>query len=274
MTFRRLVPLLIALAPFTADAQVVTSIPDVANGVNNNSFSNTVGSSASIAITGAQPRNGNGSLELQMTNFAQPAVYLNGTGFTGLLSQLSHLSFDFLGTNAVNTTPTIRVAFQATFNDVLRTFNLGWYRNSGAPTWENSGDLTDVASSDNGSTGFWLRLTGSGGGQVQRDCSTSGLSSSFDDRRQSLTDWLSNCNGAPGTFDLTNASVIGVQVDQGRWPGFEGTNVNYVDNISAQFGTQPQATINFETAVPEPSSLALMAVGMIGLVGVRNRRRI
>jgi len=275
-----LVLLVTLLTARTVSAQVITTIPDVVNGVNNNSFATGTGNSASVAITTTQPRNGNGSLELRMTNFAQPAVIMTSPSFAGTsLAALTSLSFDYLGTNVVNTSPTIRTFSSVMFQNAARTINLGWYANSGAAEWTNSGNLINVASSADGSTGFFLRILGGGSGQLDRNCVVANVSGGFDDRRQSLADWLSACNGSAGRLNLAGVLVSALQVDQGRWPGFTGDNVSYVDNVSINATTlQSAVTYNFETSVgvvPEPSTYALMGAGLaaMGLVARRRRRQ-
>lgn len=76
--------------------------------------------------------------------------------------------------------------------------------------------------------------------------------------------------GSQGCFNH-NVSVLGVGVGLGsQWPyGYEA----FVDNVRMDFGNVSALDANFDfVPVPEPSTYALMAVGL-ALIGVASRRR-
>ena len=91
------------------------------------------------------------------------------------------------------------------------------------------------------------------------------LNNDGDAFNSSLADWQASGR-------LANAVIVGFSSGIGSgWGPFSGA----VDNISWTIGNQ-STTSNFEVqanAVPEPAGLALVAVGLLGLVVSRRQRR-
>ena len=221
-------------------------------------------------ISGAQPYNGNGSLQftvnasnqqpLAFYNFASPVAFSSLTSFS--------LGYSlFTPTTATPAaSPTIRLLLSGLTNSGQSgrsDGSFGWYLNGAAGAWDtrsftmNSGD-------------FFFRV----GGVGQEDASCKNPASSFDDRRQTIGLFKTACTGANGTVNLSTASIVGVEVDWGTFVAPPGATV-YADAINFSVGTY-NGNYNFETSassvVPEPASMALMAFGMVA-VGIVSRKR-
>ena len=99
---------------------------------------------------------------------------------------------------------------------------------------------------------------------------------------ENITGYLSfasNINSTPYAYDANlsewqayfpSAAVIGFATFFGS--GWSGQFSGAVDNITWQFQNQQPVSFNFETEVPDPASMATLALGLLGL-GVYLRRR-
>ncbi|MEP6833305.1 MAG: PEP-CTERM sorting domain-containing protein [Gemmatimonas sp.] len=220
-------------------------------------------------ITNAKPFNGNGSLQYTVSaSNQQPAArYLFAPVALQGLNSLS-LGYSFLtplGTVPA-ASPTIRFLLTGISNGNQpggRTDgSLGWYLNGSSDSWDTrSFSLT--------SGNFFFRLGGVG--QAANDCATTG--SSFDDRRQTIALFEAACNGVGGKINLNTASIYGVQVDWGTFVA-PAAATSYADMVNFTVGAN-QGNFNFETTsvVPEPSSVALLALGMAAVGFVARRRK-
>jgi hypothetical protein len=119
-----------------------------------------------------------------------------------------------------------------------RAYNAPWYT-SAVPTNTWVGDsITD-------STVLW---------------STGSLPDAFGVYNRTLSQWKSL---------IGNYKVYAISAGIGSgWGTFEGA----VDNISYQFGNGPVVTTNFEV-VPEPTTMALFGLGLLGAAGGLLRRK-
>jgi hypothetical protein len=261
-----------AAAAGCAQAAVVTVTPsDVGTPAANSwyldnyrSTSNGYTSTTSAAITATNPRNGNGSVQMSLTDGSGKADYVYSWGFVGgrTLGNLDALRFDWYraGTSTANgnLAPALRLSYDADGN-AATTADRGYL------IWEqvyNGATLSDQwVSSDTLGGNFWQRQF------------TPGLT--IENYDTTLAEWAAGAQ--PGGADVLSANSAILGIEFGIGSGWNGTFTGYVDNVTYGFAGQGSTTFNFETAaapsaVPEPASLALIGLGMLGLGALRRRK--
>jgi hypothetical protein len=230
-------------------------------------YNNTRGG-GSVGIRTNYPRSGNGSVyfnspgssgKADIEYFADPVLVggnfvpnpFNPSSILGPLAALSHLSYEWyrdgsstapaslhpvlrLGILRVNSDNTAAVGY-LTFERVYNGFGA-------APT--NSWQSDDIVSNN-----YKLWATASLG---------------FGEVFKTIPEWVSAANAVGATLYV-------ISVNAGIGSGWNGTFEGAVDNITFGFnGTY--TTYNFEV-VPEPASMLALGSGLIGLLGLRRRKR-
>lgn len=212
----------------------------------------------SSTITGTMARSGNGSLEMtgdRTREFGLGSPYSTASNL-GLLDQLSSLTFDWaIAASSIATlnpdyTPALRVSI---WDNGVRSeliwegvYN-GTYGHTNRDTWYSSG-ATDL---------FYRNVSGSGntlnnGSQVNL----------------SLLAWE-----ASGYYsDSAYISGFSIGVGSSAGSGYRA----FADNLSFNLAGVT-STYNFEladaNAVPEPGSLALLGLGLVGAAVARRKQR-
>ena len=242
---------------------------------------------ATAAITGSNPRSGNGSLELttsgSLFDWAFFKRVAEGDAAWGLLSDVSCLTFDWWRNSYTlpvpnppeltaetwqEQTPVLRLLVRDIKDNQLVTSHLVWERwyntrTSLVPTENDQWHFEDLTSQQ-----LWRHfdggLTYTNAGCVNTSFDGSDALQTFD-----VAGWITNCYSA-------TAEVYGIMIGLGSmWPG------NYhafLDNVQLGFSGQEGFVVedNFElpqTAVPEPATMSLVAVGLLALAALGWRRR-
>lgn len=217
------------------------------------------------AITGANPRSGNGSIAMSLTDGTGKVdfQYLWGYDDTRTLGSLAALSYDWYrdgsSTNPGTQQPALRLLYDAdgdaaTLDD---TGYLVWEAvyNGLDPVTEDAWVTSDLID-DN----FWMRTFAPG--------------VTIEEFGISLDEWAST--GASSLLaDVLSADTAILGLEFGIGSGWNGQFLGNVDNVSFGFHDEDVTTFNFElreTTVPEPGTLALLALGAVSAGAVRRRR--
>lgn len=199
---------------------------------------------ATVAISPAQPRSGDGSLEFTATSGQDKADYEKIWGVTPgrTLGNLSALSYDFYRDSSSTTA--------AHLAPVLRLYYLNSSGQSGLLIWEPiyngyGAIATDTwISADILAGNFWMRAFDPG--------------RTIDDYNVSLAQWMANTDdeGSPIDDDADSDAphvlgpdtyIIGVNVGVGS--GWASAFRGNVDNVLVQFGSD-EVSANFEPETP------------------------
>jgi hypothetical protein len=222
-------------------------------------------SNTTAAITATNPRSGNGSVEMSLTNGSGKADFVYSWGFVGgrTLGNLDALSYDWFrssgGTAATHLQPAMRLSYDTDGNSST-TDDRGYL------IWEQvyngGGMVTNTWNTSNILAGnFWQRQFVPVGFTVENYNTT-------------LAEWMSASRPANGDPLTAATAILGIEFGIGS--GWNGTFNGFVDNVTFGF-SGASTTFNFETAaaadVPEPASALLVGLGLLGFAAARRRSK-
>jgi hypothetical protein len=223
-------------------------------------------STTTAGITTTQPRSGNGSVEMSLTDGSGKADYVYSWGYVEgrTLGNLSALSYDWFrdgsSTVAGHLQPALRLTYDADGNP-LTTGDTGYLifeQVYNAPSFNDPVPTNQWVSSNIIGANFWMRQFAPGN-----------TVESFDN---TLAEWMGGAHPS-GVADVLSANSAILGLEFGIGSGWNGTFRGNVDNVTFGFG-RDSTTFNFETRaadVPEPASLALVGLGLLG-VCLRRRK--
>jgi hypothetical protein len=268
-----LATVVLGLAATSQAATVVVTPTDVASSpalnqwylTNFRDVSTGFTSTTTAAITSTEPRNGNGSVQMSLTNGSGKADYAYTWGFIGdrTLGNLTALSFDWYrsssSTNPAAQQPALRLLFDADGNEAT-TADRGYL------IWEQTYQTLSAVALDT-----WVSSDTLAGDFWQRRFSPGTTIEQFD---TDLGEWAAGAQFA-GALQLSDQTAI-LGIEFGIGSGWNGAFTGFIDNVTYGFGTAPATTFNFELAqgnVPEPGTLALVGLALAGVAGISRRRR-
>jgi hypothetical protein len=230
----------------------------------------------SVGIRNNYPRSGNGSVyfnspdslgKADIEYFASPVNSggnfapnpFDPSSILGLLADLSHLSYEWYrdgsSTAPASLHPVLRLGILRVNSD--NSINLGYlvfervYNGFSGAAPTNSWQSDNIIGSN---YGLWATASlGFGDPNVN-----------FSQVFKTIPDWVSAANAV-------GATLFVISVNAGIGSGWNGTFEGAVDNITFGFGGN-YTTYNFEV-VPEPASMVALGSGLIGLLGLRRRKR-
>ena len=237
---------------------------------------------ATAAITGANPRSGNGSLELSTSGSLFDWAFFQrlagGNSAWGLLSAISCLSFDWWRSSYTlpnpapaaltaetwqEQTPVLRLLVRDTKDGQPVFSHLVWERwyntrNSLVPTENDQWHFENLTGQQ-----LWRHFDG-GLTYTNAGCVNTGFTGSDALQTYDIGGWVANCYSA-------SAEVYGIMIGVGSmWPGDYHA---FLDNVQLRFGEGDFAVAdNFElpdSTVPEPATLSLLALGLAALAAAR-----
>lgn len=262
---------------------------------NLNVYPNAV-NNGTVAITAANPRSGNGSLQLSTSGSLFDWAFFQrvaqGGAAWGLLSDVNCLTFDWwrdgysipVGApqSLINDltaetwqeqTPVLRLMVRDLVGDQIVLSQLVWERwyntrNAGiVPTINDLWHFENLTGQQ-----FWRHFDG-GLTYTNAGCADGNFSNSSMLDTYNLGGWATSCYSA-------SAEVYGVMIGVGSW--WPGAYSAYLDNVQLAFSGQNSFAVedNFEfpapgpeTTVPEPGSLVLLATGLLVIAGATLLRR-
>jgi len=182
----------------------------------------------------------------------------NPSSILGRLADLSHLSYEWYRGNSSTTTahlhPVLRLGILRVNSD--NTAAVGYLTFERVYNGFGAAPIGSWQSDDIVSNNYKLWATASlGFGDPNDD---------INEVLKTIPEWVSAANDA-------NATLYVISVNAGIGSGWNGTFTGAVDNITFGFGGN-YTTYNFEV-VPEPASMLALGSGLIGLLGLRRRKR-
>ncbi|VXC05406.1 PEP-CTERM sorting domain-containing protein [Massilia sp. 9I] len=242
----------------TLNSWYLTNYRDVSTGYTSTTFA---------GITSANPRSGNGSVEMSSTDASGKADYAYTWGFVNnrTLGNVNSIGFDWFrapGTSAEHLAPAMRLLYDADGN-AATTEDRGYL------IWEQVYNGTTLqnqwVSSSLENQYFWQRQFSPG--------------YTVEDYDMTLANWASGM--APNaqnvaSYDQLSASTAILGIEFGIGSGWAGTFRGFIDNARIGFAGEEATTFNFETAasqVPEPASLALLGLGALGFAARRRKQK-